>query len=242
MKHYWINIDKRLDRRENIEKQFKNFDIDNERISAVTPETLSEYNIKYYDGNVRTLNEYSCLISHFNAIKKGYDSGDEFFCVCEDDIYIKNKIDFNKILKYIKDTDDVVDILQIHVSNAEIILKTYNQLINNNKILIKRTDEYIKAGSAAYYLISREGAKKILDRYILNDIIDLNFNDLCVSDYLLYMSVNTYILSYPLILIDINYGSNIVCGNIIHQLIFLENGNNLIKQIWEQNNLTYNFI
>jgi len=56
------------------------------------------------------------------------------------------------------------------------------------------------------------------------------------------MSVNTYILSYPIILLNVNLGTNIIQGNTpVYQFIFMENGNNIIKNIWQKNNL-FNYL
>ena len=46
MKHYWINIEKCVDRREYMEKQFSDKTIDNIRIEAETPNTIKEYQIR----------------------------------------------------------------------------------------------------------------------------------------------------------------------------------------------------
>ena len=43
MKHYWINIEKCVDRREYMEEQFNKKNIDNIRIEAETPNTIKEY-------------------------------------------------------------------------------------------------------------------------------------------------------------------------------------------------------
>ena len=45
MKHYWINIDRCADRKEYMEKQFREKNIDNYRISAETPATIINYTI-----------------------------------------------------------------------------------------------------------------------------------------------------------------------------------------------------
>ena len=44
MKHYWINIDEYLDRKIHMESQLKN--IENFRISAITPPKLYNYNVE----------------------------------------------------------------------------------------------------------------------------------------------------------------------------------------------------
>jgi GR25 family glycosyltransferase involved in LPS biosynthesis len=243
MKHYWINIDSYTDRKENVESQFKNYNINNERISAVTPETLSNYTINYYDGKINTEQQYSCIISHLKAIKKGYDDGDDYFCVCEDDFTLKIKLDFNKILKYIKDIEnkknEKIELLQLHVSNAENIVKLYNNFANStNDILVKREiPEYKEAWGTAYYLLSREGAKKILDntKYETN-VIDLKiYYEKCLTDFMIYVMVNTYMLAYPILVSNINLGS-CICDKYLY---IHEYGNNINREIWKNNNLLH---
>ena len=101
MKHYLINTDKCIDRREYMEKQFKDYNIENFRISAETPETIKDFTImRHRDSDFIKPVEIACLLSHLKAIKKGYDEGDKYFCVCEDDFILCN-IDENKLLNHI---------------------------------------------------------------------------------------------------------------------------------------------
>ena len=87
MKHYWINIDECIVRKEFVELQFNERNIPNYRISAVTPSTLFNYNIIMNQGSSNSSPaEISCIISHLLAIKKGYEDGDNYFCITEDDI------------------------------------------------------------------------------------------------------------------------------------------------------------
>jgi len=87
-----------MDRKEYMEKQFRNKNIDNYRISAETPETIVDYTIiRNVDSTDTTQEEISCILSHLKAIKKGYDDGDEYFCILEDDLEFTN-IDFKKYL------------------------------------------------------------------------------------------------------------------------------------------------
>ena len=98
MKHYWINMDKCIDRKEFMDNQFKQKNIDNLRISAETPETIINYNIIRNDESITTTTpeEISCILSHLKAIEQGYDDGDSYFCILEDDLDFAN-IDFSKI-------------------------------------------------------------------------------------------------------------------------------------------------
>ena len=109
MKYYWINIDSSVYRKIFMELQFNLSNINNQRISAITPELLSqvlEDKPPYKCGNsVCNYNdfrdcpfEFSCICSHLTAIKEGYNSGEDYFIVCEDDIYFPFKINYDDLL------------------------------------------------------------------------------------------------------------------------------------------------
>jgi GR25 family glycosyltransferase involved in LPS biosynthesis len=131
MKHYWINMDKSVDRRRYMERQFFEHSIENYRISAETPETIksNDYTIIRNAESMETTTpeEIACILSHLKAIQQGYDDGtdgdddgtdgdddgtdgdgtdgaDSYFCVLEDDVSFIN-IDFNKIIKYIAEVE-----------------------------------------------------------------------------------------------------------------------------------------
>ena len=130
MKHYWINIDECIVRKEFVELQFNERNIPNYRISAVTPSTLFNYNIIMNQGSSNSSPaEISCIISHLLAIKKGYDDGDNYFCITEDDI-VTEKIDFNKIINYIEQEENIInqkiEVLQLHTSSHPCVIKLFN--------------------------------------------------------------------------------------------------------------------
>jgi GR25 family glycosyltransferase involved in LPS biosynthesis len=242
MKHYWINIDEYIERKIHMETQLKNKNIENFRISAITPSKLSNYNVEKNTDNSSTKEEISCIISHLTAIKKGYEVGDEYFCVMEDDILLNN-VDFTKIINYIKKEETInnekIDILQLHTSSHPCIIKLFNDNFLNNKIIIKSSNIY---PSACYYLISRDGAKKILEKYVYindNNIMNINLtqDEWCVSDNIIYISVNTYILTYPIITTNIKLGSSIHPEHLINH----ENSNIVIRDIWEKHNCLHLF-
>ena len=237
MKHYWINIDECIVRKEFVELQFKERNIPNYRISAVTPSTLFNYNIIKNQGSTNSSPaEISCIISHLLAIKKGYDDGDNYFCITEDDI-VTEKIDFNKIINYIEQEENIInqkiEVLQLHTCSHPCVAKLFNDYFLNNKVIIKSNNTY---PSAAYYLITREGAKKILDKYlsITDNIIsiDLSQGEWYVADNIIYITLNTYILTYPIIYTNIKLGSSIHPDHLINH----ENCNIIIKEIWKKNN------
>ena len=234
MKHYWINIDRCVDRKEYMEKQFRDKNIDNYRISAETPETIIDYTIiRNVDSTDTTQEEIGCILSHLKAIKKGYDDGDEYFCILEDDLEFTN-IDFEKIFKYIDDfqnkNNEVIEILQFFTNGHPPVIELYNQHFLKDEIIRKRVEPY---PSTAYYLISREGARKILDKFILSENnYDLSYSHWTAADHIIYAVVNSYILTYPIAVSDITFGS------ILHptHLNNHEYCNNVIRHIWKLNN------
>ena len=235
MKHYWINIDRCVDRRAYMESQFEEKSIDNYRISAETPATIADYDIIRNEGSIETTTpeEISCILSHLKAIEQGYDDGDAYFCVLEDDLELA-KIDFGKMQKYIEDFQNknnaVIDILQLFTNGHPPVIQLYNEHFLKNEVIVKRHDAY---PSTAYYLISREGARKILDKYVLSENkYDLSYSSWTAADNIIYAAADAYVLTYPIAVSDITFGS------IIHPA-HLQNHeccNNIIRHIWNVNN------
>ena len=235
MKHYWINMDKCIDRKEFMDNQFKQKNIDNLRISAETPETIINYNIIRNDESITTTTpeEISCILSHLKAIEQGYDDGDPYFCILEDDLDFAN-IDFSKILNYIKEAqnknNEKVEILQLYTSGHPVVIQLYNEHFLKNELIIKRAESY---PGAVYYLLSREGARKILDKYVLSkNNYDISYSSWTAADNIIYAAVNSFVLTYPVVVTDIAYGSTLHPEHLPNH----EYCNNIIRHIWNVNN------
>lgn len=235
MKHYWINMDKCIDRKEFMDNQFKQKNIDNLRISAETPETIINYNIIRNDESITTTTpeEISCILSHLKAIEQGYDDGDPYFCVLEDDLDFAN-IDFSKILHYIEDAqnknNEKVEILQLYTSGHPVVIQLYNEHFLKNELIVKRAESY---PGAVYYLLSREGARKILDKYVLSkNNYDISYSSWTAADNIIYAAVNSFVLTYPVVVTDIAYGSTLHPEHLPNH----EYCNNIIRHIWNVNN------
>ena len=243
MKHYWINIDKCVDRRQYMEQQFNSKMIENFRIEAETPNTIKEYQIMRNEkSTAATPEELSCIISHLKAIKKGYEDGDPYFCIVEDDMVL-NKINFDKILTHIKIaeecSDEPIDILQLHTNGHPSVIKMYNEnFLKYNEIIKKRDYDYPSAG---YYLISRQGAKKLLEKYVISEnAYDLSHKECewSAADNIIYIAVNSWILTYPITISNVNYGSTIHPEHLYNH----EYCNNVNRDIWNQNNQLNRFL
>ena len=129
MKHYWINIDKCTERKDFMEKQFVDQGIENCRVSAFTPSDFPEY-LNHegpitckYPGCTTCNYEFACLMSHIKAIQAGLESGDDYFIILEDDIYLPFVIDYESI---IKDMPRDTEILQMLILYGATVKSLYN--------------------------------------------------------------------------------------------------------------------
>lgn len=256
MKHYWINMDRCVDRRRFMESQFFEHSIENYRISAETPETIKAHDytiIRNADSmDCTTPEEIACILSHLKAIQQGYDEGegdeaDAYFCVLEDDITLLN-IDFGKILNYVeiaknKNKDDVgddVEVLQLYTSSHPVVIQLYNECFLKNadgsngdggsNVIVKRAESY---PGAVYYLVSRKAARKILDAYVVSkNKYDLSYSSWTAADNIIYAPVKSYVITYPVAITDIAFGSTLHPEHLPNH----ENCNNIIRHIWNINN------
>lgn len=219
LKYYWINIESSIKRKEFMENQFIKLSYDNKRIDAITPNNfidILEDKPPYFCGNdcclVNDCNdckfEYACICSHLKAIQEGFNNGDEYFIVCEDDILIPFHIDFENLIKNLPIDFDIFQMMVLN-DNANDYL--YNHLINTNEICVK-FNHMNCFYSTGMYLITRNGASKILNKMINKYSLkyDLrNINTIKQADYLLYLSVNTYTSTFPLCIPNISLLSEI---------------------------------
>lgn len=233
LKHYWINIDDCTDRKEFMEKQFKTHNIFNQRISAVTPDKIGEYSVKLHPEYKENPAEVCCILSHLKALQEGYNSGDAYFCITEDDVNIP-KLDFDKIFGYI--SDKKIDILQLYTNGHPYIINMFNNYAIKGQFVIKRVE---CCPSTAYYIVSRCGAKKLLDKFKqAPHKYDLTYSAWTAADNILYKPVNAYILSYPITTTNIDYGSIIHAEHLGNH----EMANDVIRNIHKSCNMMEYFI
>jgi GR25 family glycosyltransferase involved in LPS biosynthesis len=250
MRFYWINVDKSIHRRQFMRDQFEKLEFETTRIEAYTPNDLKHFEIKKTKDCSSNDLEFACLLSHLKAIKKGYEDNEEYFIVCEDDIFIP-EINFEKLFDQIKQFEekiqDKVEVLQMFTNGHPFIIELYNQSFIKDGQLFKKIGGNNKYSSTGIYLISREGAAKILKKYIINDaqnIYDFTCSHWVASDHLVYIAANSYILTYPFFVTNTNFGSDIhqehcknhmIANNVIHQI---QGKNNQLDLIISKTNQT----
>lgn len=212
MKYFWININKSINRKNFMEKQFNKLNIENYRVSAITPDDFENVLVQKqplscnYPGCTTCHFEFACLCSHIKAMQEGLKTNDEYFVIVEDDIFLPFVIDYDKLIKDIpKDTE----ILQMMILYGNTVISLFDKLYLNNHHYIKW--QYLLP-STGQYLISRQGAKKLVDLFYNNNLNKYDFAKAkyqIVADVLLYSSVITYATTFPYCYPHIPMGSEI---------------------------------
>ncbi len=139
-----------------------------------------------------TAGEIGCTVSHIEILQKIVREKIEYSLILEDDAELIG--DFDKKLSYILDNFfDEIDFLYLggNPMDNQIL---YN--INNNNHMVKKVKPMNKpVWYAISYIISYEGAKKLLEKLIpeFNNTIDCVYSDLLISKYM------DFYLTFPLL-------------------------------------------
>tara|TARA_B110000003_G_scaffold218556_1_gene218215 strand:+ start:1625 stop:2362 length:738 start_codon:yes stop_codon:yes gene_type:complete len=212
MKHIWINIDKNEKRKAFMCKQFNENNIENIRVSAITPlmfdKVLHNNHTRpltcKYPGCITCDYEFACLCSHIKAMQECLKYKDEYFVIMEDDISLPFLIDYNKL---INSTEKKFDILQLLILYNNTIESLNNVFKEKNILFIKW--QYLLP-STGMYIISRKSAEKLVTMYFNENKYDFSkFDGQIVADVLLYKSVNTICSTIPYCYPNIDMGSEI---------------------------------
>lgn len=173
---YWINLDRRSDRRNEMIKQFQDLNITNHiRISGET-------------GNSNPI--INCCKSHFKAIKTAYLDGHNLVMIVEDDIILAN---YSIIFDLIKHLPNDWECFQCHYCDPNLI----KYLIDNNNINNCLIQGYLM--SCACYLINRKGMERMLKQFCKDEKYELNvtFTEKAEGEEFVYRYINTYSILYP---------------------------------------------
>ncbi len=163
MKLYYINLDRREDRKKGIEKQLSSLNLEYQRTSA-TDGSKADFQTSHFRAGL-SATEMACAMSHLNAISKFLSSNEEWGCICEDDIILSSDISqWLRDVSWIPDDARVVS-LEVSLSKAEVgsksVLSQGEKHAVRNRILY-RTGEFLR-GSAGY-LIHRDAGKEMLEK------------------------------------------------------------------------------
>ncbi len=197
---YWINLDTSNIRRKSMYKNFHN--IKNVRISAVNA-TLAKLKSIQFNGvafiefsketniyrkhieNTYSYKELACTLSHVKAIQQAYDAGYKMAIISEDDVEFLPQ--FWTIIPYfIKAAPIDWDVLQLYTTKKRSMVH-----------VCKIDDPWIHWKPYFWgtqgYVINRKGMRKILSQFLFNKVV--------TADEFIYHDVNTYMTTYPQIVI-----------------------------------------
>ena len=154
---YCITLEESKDRQQNIVNQFKKYNVD---VILYQSKRFSDSNDIIIGKYVHQLNDGTkgCAVSHIKAIKKWYESTDESYgFFCEDDLSLEtiNYWDFTweKFIEKIPEDAECIQLLTIRSD-----FNTYNL-----------RERYWNDWGATAYIITREYAKKIIDKYLIDN-------------------------------------------------------------------------
>jgi GR25 family glycosyltransferase involved in LPS biosynthesis len=229
---YYINLDKDIERKKNIELQFKNKNItrvegvygkalDNETLYKYTERSKKDYsrNEKMSPG------EIGCLLSHIKLFKESLNNNEPYILVLEDDADMITWMN-DSVKKYVNTQIHKHECIQLSViiSENDTMIKNCvsNNLINFDNPSLLDWNDYTKYNypwfllwSTAGYIISYEARVKLINLFESDCI-------LYPADYFIYMHTNTKTLMPSLISYNIEMDSNINITNynsISHKII-----------------------
>lgn len=183
IKIYWINLDRSPERREQMENQLKEYDINmHTRIDAIDGKNIefSEYKDKCTDISVY---ELACTLSHLKAIETAHNNGDEYALIFEDDCsfeyvqYQKHSID--ELIEKMNNDHTDWNILQLCTCGR---IDHCERMKANPNLIEKKSRDCTTA-----YLINKNG---------INRILQCN-NKIAQCDNYIYKNCTTYCITKP---------------------------------------------
>ena len=193
---YYINMKKSIERKQRFldrMNKFNNYNII--RVNAITPNTLSNYNIQpsLICSYTMKSTEYGCTLSHLNAIEMSYSNNDLYSLISEDDLIIKKNINWDYLISQLPNDWDIIQLYTIPLPDINYFSK--KSIIKNNWLIKTKNS----SPSTVLYLINKKGMQKVLTKYKSNNNIILSkHNKHCGADIIIYHNLNKYIFTIPI--------------------------------------------
>lgn len=214
-KIYYINLEESIERKNFMEKQFKDLSFNYMRIKAINGKLIQikkpinklrgvidnyKYNIKVKKKFINT--QIGCLFSHIKCFDKILDDNNNIGIIMEDDISFKhiNKWEEN-LNEIIENAPKDWDIIKLHsscIKTINFLLKKYKEngiKYINNKIIYNNK---LENSSTGIYVVNKNFINKFRKKYRRNENT-YNINTYAVAaDILLYLDFNIYNYTIPL--------------------------------------------
>lgn len=195
---YVINLPSRTDRLDHIKNQFIEYGINNYHVvPALDGETFDFEPIVFEKEKVPlSKNELGATISHLKTIDYWLKNSDsEYAIIVEDDLSFETVDKWNfKFNDFISSVNKPYDMLQLCIIQ--------NHVINTNLHMREMMD-----WSAACYLIKRDRAKQLMQKYFIDEKYVLPQNRMAVADSVVYHGCK--VLSIPLFTYNLDLPSSI---------------------------------
>ena len=225
---YWLNLDADVQRREYMETQFDYWEITNHTRIAGYDGREDDVSAHLKGRIPDNLNqgELGCCMTHLKAIKEFYENTDDPYCIiAEDDVNFDTAkywnftwAEFFGLLPY---DWDVVQMTTI--CTGDIHVKLHLKFINDF--------------SAAFYLITRHHAAKVLRHHMRGKKwkLDNGVKPRAVSEDTILETGKTYTM--PIFLYNLNFPSSI---HQEHITIFHKGPHDALCQFWESQGERFN--
>lgn len=247
---YYINLERAKLRKISMENQLSEKKILFKRVSAVNAENMEKNKIidttdndkeyKFYkkEGLEYKISDRNVAItlSHFKVFQDFLANDKNDYCIImEDDVSLQYIEDFYKEIEIVlKHAPNNWDIISLH-SSLDRVIKDCIELYKNNiyfKVLKKN-----EMKSSACYLITKQAAKELLNRYLVNGVYTFPYQlELCSSESIIHQ-LNSYLYTKPTISIIDN---NITSMGSYH--VFDRKSNEVIRSFYKENIYEINMI
>jgi hypothetical protein len=218
--HYWINPDRETARAAWMSAELEKTGLRNRRVAACTPDALPAFHL--HRRHTATPLQLACLCSHFAAIERGLDAGEDMFMVIEDDIAQPFMVDFERL---VDSAPRGWGILQLYVVNADRLDAMYTRSYLRGRLWERWR---AKNHSTGAYLCSRDAALELVARFRRGAAIDVRgHRGPLVADDLLYRAAATYSMTYPLYIENAEFGSTLNSLRRLHLA-----SHEVIRRIW----------
>ena len=225
---YWLNLDADVERREYMEDQFDYWQVKNHtRISGYDgrEDDVSDQ-LKGRIPDMVNQGELGCCMSHLKAIKEFYENSEDEYCIiAEDDISFDLvhywPFTWTEFYSYVPYDYDCVQMTTI--CTGDIHIKLHHKFVNDF--------------SAAFYLITRHHAAKILKNHMRGDKwkLDNGVKPRAVSEDTILETGKTYTI--PILLYNMDFHSSI---HQEHIGIFHKGPHDALMNWWKQNSSSIN--
>lgn len=217
----WINLDTETDRQDHMNSLLDFYEIQHTRISAIdgrNDNDPSEFLVGKWPELI-SAGELACTMSHLKAIKYFYEQTDlDYIIICEDDI-IFDTVQYWPFTwpTFMSSVPYDWDVLQCAITSTKNLRASLHPRLINDFC-------------AAFYVITRHHARKIVKHHIKGDKfrLDQKIKPRAASEEIIYNSGKTY--SIPLFTYRYDFNSGI---HQEHIEIFHKNNSDGVLNFWK---------